>query len=78
MSTLREDIEATINRHHRENESGTPDFILAEYLLAALASVEATIKARDKWWGFEPHLGGKIPAYGDGPGLSPHSDADDQ
>ena len=60
--TLREDLEHLINRHSRENASGTPDFILAEYLLSQLASVEATIKARDVWWGFVPKIGGSVPA----------------
>ena len=59
--TLREDIEAAISRHSRENVSGTPDFILAEYLLAALDNAEAVIKARDRWYRFEPTLG-TVPA----------------
>jgi hypothetical protein len=60
--TLREDIEAAINRHNRENRSGTPDFILAECVLAALDSIEAAIIARDAWFSFTPMIGGTVPA----------------
>lgn len=60
--SLLTDIESLINRHSRENVSGTPDFILANYLQAALDNFEATVKARDSWWGFVPMIGGTVPA----------------
>ncbi len=59
--SLREDIEHVLNRHSRENRSGTPDFILAECILAALDSIEAAIMARDAWYSFEAKLG-TVPA----------------
>lgn len=67
--TLRQDIERVINSHSRENVSGTPDFILAEYLLAALDNAEAVIKARDRWYRFEPMLG-TVPAVDPRPPLT--------
>jgi len=39
-----------INYHSRENESNTPDFILAEYLMEVLESWERFTKTRDAWW----------------------------
>lgn len=50
-SSLRADIESAINRASRENASNTPDFILAEYLTAALEAFEAATAAREKWYG---------------------------
>ena len=48
------DLEHLINRHCVENESDTPDFILADYLRRSLDVFNATIRARDKWYGYEP------------------------
>ncbi len=49
--TLEQDIESVINRHSAENESNTPDFILAQYLMACLAAWNAASINRDKWHG---------------------------
>jgi hypothetical protein len=49
--TLKEELEHAINRHSAENGSNTPDFILAEYLMAALAAFDAATVARGKWFG---------------------------
>ncbi len=48
---LAEEIEHVINRHSRENASGTPDFILSEYLMGCLAVYERTIGRREDWHG---------------------------
>lgn len=37
-STLEREIASVLNKHSAENGSNTPDFILAEYLLACLAA----------------------------------------
>lgn len=39
-----------INIHCLENESGTPDFILAEYLVACLEAFNTNVNARKKWY----------------------------
>lgn len=52
--SLTEEIEAAINRASRENESNTPDWILASYLMGCLEAFEKGIKARDKWYGVSP------------------------
>jgi hypothetical protein len=47
---LWDDIQAVLNRHSRENNSNTPDFILAQYLASALEAFEQAVNARDSWW----------------------------
>jgi len=47
---LREEIRAAINRASAENASGTPDFILADYLLACLDTFDYAVNAREKWF----------------------------
>jgi len=45
------ELEMLINKHSKENESDTPDFILEQYLKVCLANYAEAIKARDKWYG---------------------------
>jgi len=40
-----------INKHSRENESNTPDFILAQYLAACLAAYNTAVQQRETWYG---------------------------
>lgn len=47
--TLKEEIQAAINRASRENESDTPDYILAEYLMDCLAAYEKAANRRWEW-----------------------------
>jgi len=54
MMDLLKKIEKAINEECRENDSDTPDFILAEYLMACLKAFEITVFKRDKWYGFKP------------------------
>ena len=51
--SFREELESLINRHCIENDSDTPDFLLAEYIMACLRVYAKTVKARDKWYGFK-------------------------
>ena len=51
MENLREELEIILNRASRENESNTPDFILAEYMLKCLAAAELLINRREEWYG---------------------------
>ena len=63
MSTFQHELEQLINKHSLENESGSPDFILAEYLLDALDAYNDAIKKREAWYGrvlsCAPQLGNK-------------------
>lgn len=47
---LRAAIERAVNRFSAENGSNTPDFILADYLVACLTMFDATVNRRDEWW----------------------------
>ena len=62
--SFRDELTSVLNLHNRENQSGTPDFILAEYMLASLAAFDAATQRRDNWWGFVPMIGGSVPAVG--------------
>jgi hypothetical protein len=64
---LREDIQNALNRNSAENGSNTPDFILAEYLMACLAAFDATSRARERWYGRALSIGGNAP-WVTGPG----------
>ncbi len=57
MSTLQKEIESLINKHSRENYSNTPDFILAEYLLACLSAFEVGVNRRNGWYSISPEPG---------------------
>lgn len=54
MSDLRKEIEEAINRTSTENGSNTPDWILADYLLACLKAFDTAVVARDNWYGKQP------------------------
>lgn len=54
MSDLIKELEAIINSHSVENESDTPDFLLASYLSECLKTWAKIVKARDDWYGFKP------------------------
>jgi hypothetical protein len=47
---LRDEIQHTINRYSRENNSNTPDFILANYLYACLVAFEDAVNNRSDWY----------------------------
>jgi len=51
MSSFSKELGDLINRHSIENASGTPDFILAEYISDCLHSFCTASNARDKWYG---------------------------
>ena len=52
------ELEQIINRYSKENDSNTPDFLLAEYMRDCLHAWNAATKARDKWYGVELRPGG--------------------
>ena len=49
--SFRKDLEALLNRHSRENESNTPDFILADYLTGCLRAFDSAVRMRADWYG---------------------------
>lgn len=48
------ELEELINKHSKENESNTPDFILASYIHHALQAFDIAVENRDSWYGFKP------------------------
>jgi len=48
---FQKDLADLLNRHCAENESNTPDFILAEYMLSCLLAFNAASKKREQWYG---------------------------
>ena len=48
--TFTQELQGLINRYSKENESDTPDFILAEYLGQCLMAFETATKAREHWY----------------------------
>ena len=46
---LKKEISTLLNKASRENESGTPDFVLADFLMKCLEAGECMIKRRDIW-----------------------------
>lgn len=54
MSAFEKELESLINRHSKENESNTPDFILAQYLSSCLAAWNTGVQQREGWYGRDP------------------------
>lgn len=52
-----------INKHSLENDSNTPDFILAEYLFDCLISAQILVCARTAW--YNPTNNGKLNVEGE-------------
>ena len=55
--SFEKDLENLINSHSLENESNTPDFIMAAFLVETLRRLNIAIKARDNWYGLNPEPG---------------------
>jgi hypothetical protein len=49
--TFEQDLAHVINKHSMENKSGTPDYILAQYLDGCLLLFDRTIRDRAEWRG---------------------------
>jgi hypothetical protein len=50
---LQEDLRALLNAHSRGGVSGTPDHLLAQYLLGCLQLFEQIMPDRDRWRGLQ-------------------------
>lgn len=57
MSEFERELSQLLNRHNKENDANTPDFVLAEYLKRCLDNFNAAVKARDDWYGIHPAPG---------------------
>lgn len=50
-ATLQEELAQLLNRHSAENDSDTPDFVLAEYLIGCLETFNNAVDHRERWYG---------------------------
>lgn len=65
--TLEGAMASALNRFSQENPSNTPDFILAQYLLACLAAWNTGVQQRETWYGRDArpgYLGGDVASPG--------------
>lgn len=46
-----DELRILINKHSRENDSNTPDYILAEFMAKCLVAGEVMIQQRETWYG---------------------------
>jgi len=51
--TFIEELRVLINKHNLENESNTPDFILAQYVVNCLEAFNRATRWRTDWWGID-------------------------
>jgi hypothetical protein len=51
MTEFEKELRGVINRFSQENESNTPDWILAGYVGNCLDAFNGAVKARDQWYG---------------------------
>lgn len=49
IEKFQDDLTHLLNRHSLENESGTPDYILAEFLTDILKAYNKAVVARAHW-----------------------------
>ena len=50
-SQFQKELTRLINEYSKENDSDTPDFILARYLNAVLDNFNAAVMDREQWYG---------------------------
>lgn len=55
-SQFEKELTELINKHSEENNSNTPDFILAKYLNNALEIFNTAIVDREQWYCREKHV----------------------
>jgi hypothetical protein len=54
MNKFERELVTLINRHCMENDSDTPDYMLAEYIVKCLEAFNQTVKRRERWYGRDP------------------------
>ena len=50
MENFEKELGALINKHSMENESNTPDWLLAQYLISCLAAFTVATQQRETWY----------------------------
>lgn len=76
-SQFQKELEILINQYSKENDSDTPDFILARYLNAVLENFNAAVMDREQWYGRIKHVEDMVDYNGTGnPPVNPNIDLD--
>lgn len=55
MTNFNSELEDLINRYCKENESDTPDYILAEYIENCLKAFTTAVNNRERYYGRKPN-----------------------
>jgi hypothetical protein len=50
---FKDELAALLNKHSKENESDTPDCVLAAYISYCLGAFSNAVIMRDRWYGFK-------------------------
>jgi len=50
-TNFKKELEQLLNKYSIENESNTPDYILAQYLIGALELFNVIVTRRENWYG---------------------------
>lgn len=53
------ELTTLLNKHNVDTHTNTPDFILAQYLMASLSALSLTIFSREAWSHKEPTTEGE-------------------
>lgn len=54
MSNLEEEMKSLLNQYSVENESNTPDYVLARYLFESLDAFNKAVRTRELFYGRNP------------------------
>ncbi len=59
MKPLIDELTTLLNCYSEENESNTPDFMLAKFMLSCLEAFNVATRERDRWYGVHLAPGNK-------------------
>lgn len=51
---FQQELASLLNTHSAENASNTPDWLLAQFMLACLSAFNAAVQQRENWYGRDP------------------------
>lgn len=56
MTEFEKELKSIINKHSLENQSNTPDFILAKFLSSCLSAYNEAVQKKADWFGHPVEL----------------------
>jgi hypothetical protein len=51
MNEFERELQELLNRYSKENESQTPDYVLAHYIKYSLKAFNQAVNLREEWYG---------------------------